>query len=129
MRKATRVLNEDPAARRKLIGDMRRYGNSGMPCAEEMTSVEALLRGVPEDQCRSERQKKLDKQRRERRRSDEDLQRRANDIAQLRDEIRSVLAVHRRDGVLSAQDEDQANQILWAVIDGRRPNRSHVAPG
>ena len=127
MRKATRVLDEDPAVSRNVIGHLRRYGNSGMPCAEEMTSVEALLRGVPEDQCRSEQRKKLDKQRQERRKSDEDFCRRADDIAQLRDEIRSFLAAHRRDGILSAQDEDQANQILWAAIDGRRPGRAQVA--
>ena len=123
MRKATRVLDPDPGASRNVIGHLRRYGNSGMPCAEEMTSVEALLRGVPADQCRSEARKKLEKQRQERRESDNDFCHRTTEIVQLRDAIRE--GVEKLKGrPLSAQDEDQANQILWAIIEGRRPNRS-----
>jgi len=28
---------------------------------------------------------------------------------------------------LSPLNEDQANQILWAVVEGRRPNRQQMA--
>ena len=55
MRKATRALDPDPIRSRRLISALRRCGNSEMPCADEMIVVEALLRGLPENECRSQR--------------------------------------------------------------------------
>ena len=48
MRKSARVLGHDPNDLGRLVGDLRKYGNSEMPCADEMIAVEAVLRGLPE---------------------------------------------------------------------------------
>jgi hypothetical protein len=122
MRKSSRVLSHEPEGLGRLVGDLKRYGQSVMPCADEMIAVEAILLGLPEDQCRGEYQKKCDERDRKRRERKEDLHRRSTEMIALREEIREALSTLKGRS-LNDEDKRQANQILWAVIDGRRPNR------
>lgn len=125
MRKAARTLDVDPAATRKLISDLRRYGNSEMPCAEEMTLVEALLRGLPEDQCQNEREKKRDDKEKKQQEAHAACERRRSRMHGVQEEIRRILAM-LEGREMSPCDHGQASRILWDLLEGRRPNRPRV---
>ena len=71
MRKSGRVLDPDPKVQGRALVGLRRYGDSAMPRSAEMIRIEALLRGVPADQCLSEAQKRrLEKEAKKRRREE-----------------------------------------------------------
>jgi hypothetical protein len=46
LRKSARVMDPDPKKVGRLMGDLRRYGRSDMPCADQMVRIEALLSGA-----------------------------------------------------------------------------------
>ncbi len=46
MLKSARVMDPDPRKLGRLIGALRRYGDSQMPCTDEMPRIEALLPGA-----------------------------------------------------------------------------------
>ena len=62
----------------------------------------------------------------ERRERKEDLHRRSKQTFELREERREALSTLKGRS-LNGEDEAQANQILWALLEGRRPNRPQVA--
>ena len=71
MSKSVRVMDPDPSMLRRTLSYLRKYGNSGMPCSDEMVKIEALLLGMPEDECLSERDKRQLKREEDQRREKE----------------------------------------------------------
>lgn len=125
MRKSARVLSHEPDQLGHLVGDLRRYAQSEMPCADEMVAVEAILRGLPEEQCRTERQQRIEKKEQE-----------ANEAA--------LLSERRREGFDGAQRKIQeildtitgqplpghfgeSSRIFWQLLDGKGPKPTRAS--
>ena len=114
LRKSARVMDPDPKKLGRLIGALRRYGDSQMPCTDEMPRIEALLRGVPEDQCLSEHEKRrLEREEREHQRG-QARNRRYKEEAELRNRVRQALDELNGPAGLSAAEKARLKQLLDA---------------
>jgi len=62
--KAIKLIEGDPTKDSTIMAAITRYQNDVMPAADEVARIEAILRGVPPEQCLSEAEKrKRDKDR------------------------------------------------------------------
>ena len=86
----------------QVLSDLRRYQDFGQPCSDEVAHIEALLAGMPAEQCITGAEK--------RRRARQEEKRRWEERSQERERQRAG-DVPRR-----AQSEDR--DILWEILSG-----------
>ena len=68
MRNYVRVLNPDAKVHGRVVSDLRRYQGFGQPCSDEVVHIEALLAGMPAEQCISGAEKRRRARQEEKRR-------------------------------------------------------------
>ena len=118
MRKSHRMLNPGVEIDRRFIMGLRNYIGTGLPCGDEIPQVEALLRGVPEEECRSEYEKKLRKRGEVLQKWRDNSQRSSNEEGALRDQVREALAVTRGGQPFSAAERTHIALVLQRFVDG-----------
>ncbi len=94
--KSARVLDPDPKTHGRMIGILRTFASTGVPGSDQMDRIEAILTGVPEDQCRSERETKRQKRKAEHRVRTENWRREF--------EAEKALKAHERAGLAPKPD-------------------------
>ena len=112
--KSARVMDPDPKKVGKLIGDLRRYSGANMPCSGEMPRIEALLRGVPEDECLSEHETRRLERAERHRKWDEHSNRRFKEESELRNRVRQALDALNEPAGLSATEKAWVYELLGA---------------
>ena len=119
MRKSARVLSCEPEQLGHLIGDLRRYGGSVMPCADEMVAVEAILKGLPEDQCRTERRQRIEKKEDEAKEAALLWERRREGFDRVERKIQEILDTIT--GRPLPGHFGESSRIFWQLLDGKGP--------
>ena len=69
--KSAHILSLDPETHNRVVSDLRRYHGNRQPCSDEVVRIEALLSGVPVDQCLTKAERRRWAREEERRRHDE----------------------------------------------------------
>jgi hypothetical protein len=82
--------------------DLRRYQGFGQPCSEEVVRIEALLAGMPAEQCVTEAEKRRRARQEERRRWEE----------------RSQERERQRAGDVPRRARSEDRDILWEILSG-----------
>ena len=74
-RRAGYVMNPDPKIHGQILRSIRNYQTRKLPCFDQLTHIEARLRGLSAKECKSQAEKRLEKKREEEKRRHEAFER------------------------------------------------------